>query len=291
MVSATLTHDTLLPRAPGGQGLGAVLSLAAHGLLLAGMVTVVQWRTQAPEVVIAELWSGVPEAAAPPAAEAPPPVPRVAPEPAPPTPAPAPTPAEPPPQKVDIATERAEKERAERERREAEAARRKQEAEKARAETEKLKREEAERKAREKREKREEAEAAERLQQQRAANLARMQAQAGTGTGTGSAASAPGPGAPSVRGAAPSASYKGRLVAVIRSNLTFGGDVPGNPVAEVRVRATASGTILSRVLVKSSGHAAWDNAVLAAIDKTGTLPRDTDGRVPSEMIVAFRPKE
>ena len=53
----------------------------------------------------------------------------------------------------------------------------------------------------------------------------------------------------------------------------------------------ANGTIIARRLVKSSGHAAWDDAVLRAIDRTGTLPRDTDGRVPSTLIVAFRPKE
>jgi len=29
--------------------------------------------------------------------------------------------------------------------------------------------------------------------------------------------------------------------------------------------------------------------VLRAIDKTRTMPRDTDGRVPSPMIIEFRP--
>jgi colicin import membrane protein len=59
----------------------------------------------------------------------------------------------------------------------------------------------------------------------------------------------------------------------------------------VEVRSQPDGTISSRRLVKSSGNAAWDEAVLRAIDRTGSLPRDTDGRVPSPMIVVLRPQD
>jgi colicin import membrane protein len=31
--------------------------------------------------------------------------------------------------------------------------------------------------------------------------------------------------------------------------------------------------------------------VLRAIDRTGTLPRDTDGRVPPVLIITFRPND
>jgi colicin import membrane protein len=31
--------------------------------------------------------------------------------------------------------------------------------------------------------------------------------------------------------------------------------------------------------------------VLRAIDRTQRLPRDVDGRIPSPMIIAFRPKD
>jgi colicin import membrane protein len=30
--------------------------------------------------------------------------------------------------------------------------------------------------------------------------------------------------------------------------------------------------------------------VLKAIDKTETMPRDTDGRVPSPLIIGFKPR-
>ena len=36
---------------------------------------------------------------------------------------------------------------------------------------------------------------------------------------------------------------------------------------------------------------AWDEAVLRAITKTEMLPRDTDGRVPSPLVISFRPKD
>ncbi|MDP2248950.1 MAG: TonB C-terminal domain-containing protein, partial [Hydrogenophaga sp.] len=44
-----------------------------------------------------------------------------------------------------------------------------------------------------------------------------------------------------------------------------------------------------RKLIKSSGNAAWDEAVLRAIDRTVSLPRDTDGRVPSSLVIGLRP--
>ncbi|GMV46679.1 MAG: hypothetical protein AMXMBFR66_20770 [Pseudomonadota bacterium] len=281
MTSTTLPHDALLPRPPGGQALGTAVSLAAHALLLWGLVSAVQWHTRSPDTVSAELWASVPEAPAPP-----PPAPAPAPTPVPPTPTPAPaTPAtEPPPPKVDIATERAARKERERQAAEAEAARRKKEQQRQQAErSAREEREQAERAAREERSRREAAAAEARLEKQRQDNLRRMMGAAGAASAAPAGAAAP--------GAGPSAGYRAKLVAIIRSNLVFADNLPGNPVAEVRVTAAASGTIIASRLVKSSGNAAWDDAVLRAIDKTGRLPRDVDGSVPQDLIVRFRPKE
>ncbi|HOM14191.1 MAG TPA: energy transducer TonB, partial [Rubrivivax sp.] len=65
--------------------------------------------------------------------------------------------------------------------------------------------------------------------------------------------------------------------------------VGGNPAADVEVRASATGAILARRLVKSSGNKDWDDAVLRAIDRTGELPRDLDGRVPPVIVITFTP--
>jgi TonB family protein len=104
----------------------------------------------------------------------------------------------------------------------------------------------------------------------------------------------PAAGATAPQASSPTDSYSARLVAHIRPNITFRPDlagIVGNPGAEVEVRAYADGTIISRKLLKSSGVKAWDEAVLKAIDKTDTLPRDIDGRVPSDFVFTFRPKD
>jgi colicin import membrane protein len=93
------------------------------------------------------------------------------------------------------------------------------------------------------------------------------------------------------RSAAPSAAYAGLVKARIKPNIVFGEEVTGNPRAEIEVRAAPEGTIIARKIVKSSGVKAWDDAVLRAIDRTDTLPRDTDGRVPSALIIGFTPKD
>lgn len=88
----------------------------------------------------------------------------------------------------------------------------------------------------------------------------------------------------------PSASYAGRVKARVLPNVVFTEDITGNPKAEVQVSTTADGTIMSQRLVKSSGNQAWDDAVIKAIMRTGSLPRDVDGRVPTPMIIVFQPR-
>ena len=262
--------NALLPRAPGGTGAGVAVSLGVHAVLLAALAGVVQWRTQSPTVASAELWASVPEVAAAP----PPPAPLPAPAPAP-VPAPAPPPAAEAAKPPDIATEQA-RQRAERER-ERERQEREQREQRERQQASAAERQRRERTAQQERE---QADATERARQEQ---LRRMMQSAGTSGGS--------PAGNAARDAAPSASYQAKVATLIRSNSVFSGEVSGNPAAEFEVRTAAGGAILSRRLLKSSGNAAWDDAVLRAIDRTGKLPPDTDGRVPPVLIIAFRPKE
>ncbi|MFN3496517.1 MAG: cell envelope integrity protein TolA, partial [Hydrogenophaga sp.] len=120
--------------------------------------------------------------------------------------------------------------------------------------------------------------------QARDAQMRRIMGQAGASGGpqaTGTAQQSSGP----------SAAYGGRVAARIKPNVVFTDMVIGNPRAEVEVRTLPDGTITTRRIVKSSGSPAWDEAVLRAIDRTGTLPRDTDGRVPSSLIIGLRPQD
>jgi colicin import membrane protein len=57
------------------------------------------------------------------------------------------------------------------------------------------------------------------------------------------------------------------------------------------VRCAPDGTIIGRKLVKSSGVAAWDDAVLRAIDRTEVLPLDEKGKIAPVMLIDFRPKD
>jgi colicin import membrane protein len=122
------------------------------------------------------------------------------------------------------------------------------------------------------------------LAAQREKNLQRMAGLAGA-SGNASASGT------ALKSAGPSASYAGRVVARIRPNIVFTEAISGNPTAVVEVRTSSDGTIIARKLTQSSGMKEWDEAVMRAIDKTEVLPRDADGRVPSPLIISFRPKD
>ena len=296
-MQSTADHLNLAPPRD-GRWLGPLgLALVAHGLLVIALTMGVQWQHDAePVSVEAELWSRMPQQAAPREVAPPPPPPQVQQTPTPPPkPAPAPTPAPPPPgpTQAEIATAQAKK-KAEADKREREeeakklaaqkaaaeklAAEKKAAAEKAAAEKER------QQKLAEQKREQERKEAAEekRLAQAREDQIKRMMGQAGaTGgpqsTGTAQQSSGPTPG------------YAGRVAARIRPNVVFADVAPGNPRAEVEVRMQPDGTISSRKLVKSSGNPDWDEAVLRAIDRTASLPKDTNGTVPTSMVIGLRP--
>lgn len=290
MRPSTFSRDALKPRQPKGMGRGFWLAVLVHVGLVIAIAFGVSWRSREPEGVSAELWSAVPQQAAPRAVE-PTPAPTPPPEPPPPPPKPAPVEPAPPPPRPDpqiaIEKEKAEREKQRKleEEREREALKKKQLAEKQRQEAEALKKKQlAEQQRREAEEKKREAAEEARLAELRKRNLERMMGQAGA-TGdersTGTAQQSSGP----------SASYAGRIKARIKPNIVFPDDLPSNPTAEVEVRAGPDGTILGRRLIKSSGVREWDEAVLRAIDRTEVLPRDVDGRVPSSLVIAFRPRD
>jgi colicin import membrane protein len=67
--------------------------------------------------------------------------------------------------------------------------------------------------------------------------------------------------------------------------------VKGNPEAEVEVTCSRTGEITSKKLTRSSGNPAWDEAVMNAIEKTGTLPRDENGNMPPKISFGFRARD
>ncbi len=295
-------------------GRGALMSLLVHGLLVLALAVSLVWRSQTPTAIEAELWAATPQQAAP-RPVAPPPAPPVVAPPAPPQPAPKPEPRPQPPTppaaEADIAIEKARKAAAAAAEQQRLARIEREKAEQLKAEREQLEREKlarekverekkeravAEKAAREKEQREAQAKEEarqrelkqaqqqkaeeERLAKLRADNLKRLLGKTGATTSTGSAA----------QDAAPSAGYAGKLVARIRPNILLTDEIRGKPAAEVEVRAAPGGSILSRRLIKSSGNKDWDDAVLRAIDRTGELPRDIDGRVPPVIAITFTPE-
>ena len=321
MSQSTTYQAEFAPPPEPARGRSFAMAAAAHVLLFVALGLVTRWTTQEQVVTAeAELWSALPQQAAPRLVE-PEPAPQPEPEPAkpePPRPAPRPAPQpEPEVQKRDaeialkkqkeeekkkalekekaeklrkekLEKEKAEKEKAEKEKKLKEQKLKEEKAkeEKAREDKEREKKKaEDKKKAEADKRQKEAAEAkadAARADAMRKENLKRMQGLAGASGGENSTGTA-------LKSSGPSASYAGRLVARIKPNITYPGDVVGNPRAEIEVKVGADGTITSRRIVQSSGNKAWDDAVLRAIDKTEVLPRDTDGRVPPVIVLGFRP--
>ena len=303
-------------------------AIFAHILLLVALAMATRWSTQTITVrAEAEIWSSMPEMAAPKLTESAPAPPPAPPEPTP-TPAPEPRPVavKPAPapepaqteadiglikkkkkeekkkaaekekadkaekekankEKADKKSKEREKEKAEQEKIDKKAKEQKAKEDKAREEKERDKKKQAEADKRKKDEARKEADAKAdeaRSEALRKENLKRMQGLAGASGGENATGTA-------LKSSGPSASYAARLVGRIKPNISYPGDVVGNPRAEVEVKVSPDGTILSRRIVQTSGNKAWDDAVLRAIDKTEVFPKDTDGRVPSVIVLGFRP--
>jgi colicin import membrane protein len=299
-----------------------VVAGVAHLALFLALGLATAWKIQ-PQTMQAEaeLWSAVPKAAAPKLQDPPPrpPEPEPKPEPppklAPPRPAPEPKPdnslrdaqialekkkeedkkkqesAERQRKALDKKKKEAEDKAAQEKAAKEKAAKDKAAQEKAAQEKKELDKKKAAEKTKADEEKRQQEQARKeaedkaddaRAQALRQENLQRMQGMAGASGGPNATGTA-------LKSSGPSASYAGRLVGRIKPNITYPGDMIGNPRAEVEVRVAADGTITSRRIVQSSGNKAWDDAVLRAIDKTEILPKDTDGRVPPFIVLGFRP--
>ena len=315
-MTPTPAYLEFAPPPPPGTGRSLGLALLVHFLLMVALTAGIQWKQDNSLSVEAELWAAIPMAVAPKLIEVEPP-----------PPPPPPTPKEivkPPPAPTsnvdaDIALAKRKKQMEEdKKKQEALDAERlkkellKKEEEKKAKLKEKEQKEikdkalkekelkEKEKKEKERKEKELKDKEAKKLQEQKDAkpspadtkkleamrqeNMKRIAGMAGA-TGDENATGT------AQRAAGPSDSYGGRIRGRIKPNITFTEDIASNSPAEVEVRCAPDGTIVGKKLIKSSGNAAWDNAVLKAIDKTEILPRDIDGRIHSPLVISFRPKD
>ena len=290
-----------------------LLAVVMHAVLLGFLWFGIDWQSNEPVAVEAEVWDmSVQTAAAPELPPPPPPKPEPEPEPAPP-----PRPVEPPPVErpaptpPDINLQR-EKERKEKEQRELaekkELEQKRKEEERKRELAEQKKKEDAEREKKELAKKEEEKKkvdekrkadklAADKAAKEKAAQekaeaaklaklaqdeLKRISGAMGT---TGSAAKSTAPKA--------DAGYVAAITAAIKSATAYGGSttMPGNPKAVFKVEQLPTGEIMSVRLVKSSGVPEFDRAVENGIKKASPLPKKKDGTVERTLDVNFSMKD
>ena len=122
----------------------------------------------------------------------------------------------------------------------------------------------------------------------RADQLARLRAAAGaeggsggtSGSGVGGGGNAP-PG------------WTDKVIKKVKPLIVFNPEsVSGNPATVIKVNLAPDGAILETSIVSSSGNASWDRAVLLALTRAESLPKDDNGKIPQrEVKLTFKPKD
>ena len=318
------TSHYLIPAEP-GRGRALALAALVHFLLLVFLWFGVSWQSDTPTEVEAEIWSPVAREAAPPPPppvakpiqEPPKPVEAVTP-PTPPAPVIQPEPAQQKLAEPDIALEKEKKRKQEKEdaerlkkeklaekkaleeeqkRKKIADAEEKQNEKKKQAELEKTKRaedkkqkeeaaaEEKKKLAEEQQRKQEEAAASEQRARKRREEIQRLNQMAGDG-GAGDAEKSQGP-----RG---DNSYARKVAGLIKSHTILPqNDIAGNPAVEFLIELQPDGGLRSEPkMTKSSGIAAFDQAVKRAIEKSTPFPPDpSTGKVPASINITHRLKD
>jgi len=122
----------------------------------------------------------------------------------------------------------------------------------------------------------------------RADQLARLRAAAGAEGGSGgTVGSGVGGG-----GNAPTG-WTDKVIKKVKPLIVFNPEsVSGNPAAVIQVNLAPDGAILSSSVLSSSGNPSWDRAVLLALSRAESLPKDDNGKIPQrEVKLTFKPKD
>ena len=122
----------------------------------------------------------------------------------------------------------------------------------------------------------------------RADQLARLRAAAGAEGGSGgTVGSGVGGG-----GNAPTG-WTDKVIKKVKPLIVFNPEsVSGNPAAVIQVNLAPDGAILSTSILSSSGNPSWDRAVLLALSRAESLPKDDNGKIPQrEVKLTFKPKD
>lgn len=122
----------------------------------------------------------------------------------------------------------------------------------------------------------------------RADQLARLRAAAGAEGGSGGRV---GSGVGGGGNAHPG--WNDKVIKKVKPLIVFNAEsVSGNPAAVIQVTLAPDGAILSTSILTSSGNTSWDRAVLLALSRAESLPKDDNGKIPQrEVKLTFKPKD
>jgi len=118
--------------------------------------------------------------------------------------------------------------------------------------------------------------------------LARLRAAAGAEGGSGgTVGSGVGGGGNALPG------WTDKVIKKVKPLIVFNAEsVSGNPAAVIQVTLAPDGAILSTSVLTSSGNTSWDRAVLLALSRAESLPKDDNGKIPQrEVKLTFKPKD
>lgn len=87
------------------------------------------------------------------------------------------------------------------------------------------------------------------------------------------------------------ANFAGLVKACIRPQIRMPNTLSGNPEVVYRLALLPSGEQTAVNLVKSSGQQGWDDAVERAIRRCDPLPRPKQGSMPRSLELSFKPQE
>ena len=121
----------------------------------------------------------------------------------------------------------------------------------------------------------------------RADRLAKLRGDAGAEGGSGGTVGS------GVGGGTAPAGWRDKVLKKVKPLITFNAEsVTGNPEVIIQLKLAPDGVILGREVIKSSGISSFDQAVIIAIDRAQTIPKDDNGAIPDKNLrLAFTPKE
>ncbi len=255
-MASTASRFDFHPPRPQGTGSAMSIALLAHLALLGALAWGVSWKREAVVTTMeAELWSSLPQLAAPKLQEAPPP-PKVA------------APPEPPaPKAPDIALEKEKPKPALK----AEAKPEPKPSPKPEPKVDKAL---------------DAKKLADQREKERLDNIQRM-------VGLAGASGAPNAQGNAQQSTGMSDSWRAKVKARVNPQIIFSGDRSALKPLEIIISILPDGTVASRPKVlRSSGNQQWDDAVVRAFEKAESLPRDSNGKLPpSTFQLIWNPTE